>query len=61
MSSFADLIFRLEKRVIALEMQLGIVPAKEDLTHPKSYTQYQVQVEAKIEAEKLVGKVEEIP
>jgi len=61
MSSLADLIFRLEKRVIALEMQLGIVPAKEDLMHPKSYTMAVATEQAKIEAEKLVGKVEDIP
>jgi hypothetical protein len=48
-----ELIMRLEKRVIALEMLAGIVPAKEDLTHPKAYVQAEARVEqARLEAEK---------
>ena len=61
MASLADLILRLEKRIFVLESLAGIVPAKEDLMHPKSYTMAVATEQAKIEAEKLAGKVEDIP
>lgn len=58
MASLAELIMRLEKRVITLEMLLGITPIKEELCHPKAWAQAEARVEqAMIEAE----KIKEIP
>ena len=62
MATILELLFRLEKRVLSLEMQLGITPTKEVLLHPKSYSQAQERVEkARIEADILAAQIEETP
>ena len=46
MANMVDLIMRLEKRLIVLEMVLGITAEPVDLIHPKSLTQAQARIDA---------------
>jgi len=54
MANMVDLIIRLEKRLIVLEMLLGITAEPNDLIHPKSLTQAQAinGIRDKIEVKK---------
>ncbi len=56
MSGLADLLMRLERRLMAVEINLGIIPDKSDLLHPKSWAQAQT-----IETKKREAEIKEKP
>ena len=59
MATLAELLVRLEKRVMTLEMLAGITPDKELLMHPKSFKQAEAKAErVRIEADRLKEKRE---